>query len=136
MVIVSPSRSAPASPNHAPMCCGWVTMSHTRSGGAAMTISRSMVSIAGPPVFAVRNPDVTRNSSVTQERDVQDFRGSQEAERQAARADPARDQEVPPVLDDVPADVALAVVRGDQRAPQEGDRHLPAVQVAGQRERD
>ena len=40
------------------------------------------------------------------------------------------------MLDDVAAHEALAVARRDERAPQERDRDLAAVRVAGDRERD
>src|SRR6188768_3051705 len=118
MRMTSPSRSAPASPNQRPMCSGSVMMSQTRSIGAAMKVSRSMKSIMS-----------------TQGQDERLGWGEQ-ADREPARPEAARHDQMPPVLDDVPARVALAVVGRQQRAPQQRDRDLAAMRVARERQRD
>ncbi len=64
------------------------------------------------------------------------FRRDAEAHRDDARPDPAADEQVPSVFDDVPHRVTLSELRRHDGSPDERQTNLSAVRVPGQRERN
>ena len=124
-------------------CSSWSATSRPRTPSSPSAASRSS-DVAGLPVGPLRvlhaTPTATAGPSSRSrprpELEYDDLRRGEEADRQAARPETRADVQVAAVLDDVPARVPLAVARRDRRAAQDRDRHLPAVEVAGERQRD